>query len=780
MKSISSSLQKALFSQNPKYYKKIILYKRLWDDENLKYIYDDSEDISRYLIEISPIKWKLDSEEYSAWSCANTTVVLNNLTGYFTPGNQNSCFTGEENFFASKVEVFAGAKTSQGREEVLIFRGFILNAPQEHPEDKTITITLSGELEKLASFSAQEISQTAQGELLGQDEGSEFYTLNYGVGFIKQVKEGTSLETATLLQAGTDYSVSSFNQLNQGAKIKLKTPLTSGHSLWADYVYWWQNKPLDWLAKQVAQKSLSQASDIDEVYFNHSITNTFEQPAFSAFTEGTLENIEISSNHLQLKSDFLQSADFSWTILEKPSNVSFTFTQNSAFLSSGSLSSAAAAYSQSAQAYGTWQIDASSNWTNTPNQFNFFISSASDYRSASGYCLTHYKYGNYMLFTLYRADSGTLTEIGGASYSLGSQISKIKYRLARNNEGKFYLWVKALEPSQSSWYNLGLIATDNTYTQSCYLLLKMVNSGYQGIENISLSSLCASGSGEISPNGTYLSPVIDGGQYLINWDNFSLDQTLNSGTSKTFWRGKDTLEDSWSAWTEITNNQTPSTQNRYLQLKWSATSNQEQTSTPVLNSWSLIYYTNSVNIALVNTYQKNCLEVMQELALLSGFIIGYKADGTFLFKQRTSSESCLTLTKGEIINIETQNSGLEKLYNRVCVNFGSYQEIKDNNTEDLNRPNLIDKYGLKELKISSGTLLPAENANLALAAASAIYEQVCRIKKRAVINTKFLPQIELGDTLLINYQNYLEISMSVEGLEFDLENWILRLDLKEV
>ena len=308
----------------------------------------------------------------------------------------------------------------------------------------------------------------------------------------------------------------------------------------------------------------------------------------------------------------------------------------------------------------------------------------------------------------------------------------------------------------------------------------MQNNGYQGIENISLSPLCATGTGNFAPSGNYLSPVIDGGEYLINWDIFSANQTLNNGTTKTFWRAKDTLEDSWSAWTQITNNQTPATDKRYLQLKWAATSNAEQTSSPVLNNWSLVYYTNSVNIALVNTYQKNCLEIMQDLALLSGFIIGYKTDGTFLFKKRIYPESCLTLTKGEIINIEYQNSGIEKLYNRVCVNFGTYQEVKDNNIEVSTRPNLIDKYGLKELKISGGTLLPPENANLALAAASAIYEQVCQVKKRAVINTKFLPQIELGDTLTIDYTNYLEADMSVEGLEFDLENWTLRLDLKEI
>lgn len=780
MKTLSSSLTKAINSQNPKYYKKVLLYKRLWDSENSIYTYDTAVDISAYLAEISPIKWKLDNEGYSVWFCANTTLVFNNLTGYFTPGSQNSPFNAEENFFASKVEVYAGLYTSQGKEEVLIFRGFILTAPQEYPDNKTISITLSGELEKLASFSAEQISQNVQDELLGQDEGEEFTTANFGVGLISEVKQGISLQTTTTLQAGLDYQISSLNQLNQGAKIKLKNALTSGQSLWVSYIYWWQNKSLDWIARQIAQISKSDSSNIDQVYFDQSISNTFEQPSFSAFTEGTFENTELSSNKVQLKNNFLESADFSWTTLEKPSNVSFTFTPNSAWLSSGLLSSTAAAYCQSTQAFGTWQIDATSTWSDTEDQTNFFISSSNDYRNTNGYALTHFKYGNYMVFGLYRVDNGTLTALNGATYNLGSHISKIRYRLARDTDGNFYLWLKALEPSQSQWYYLGQLATDNTYTQSNYLVLKMINHGYQGIENISLSPLCATGTGDICPSGNYLSPVIDAGQYLINWGNFTLSQDLNNGSSQIFWRGKDNSEDSWSAWTEITNNQTPDTQNRYLQLKWSCTSNSEQTQSPALNTWSLIFYTNGVNIALLNTYQMTCLEVMQEIAKLSGFIIGFTSQGTFLFKQRTTPQASLTLGKGEIINIERQNSGIDKLYNRVCVNFGSYQEIKDNAQQSLTRPNLIDKYGLKELKISSGTLLPAANANLALAAANIIYGQVCQIKKRAVINTKFLPQIELGDTLTIDYANYLETDMSVEGLEFDLENWTLRLDLKEV
>ena len=101
----------------------------------------------------------------------------------------------------------------------------------------------------------------------------------------------------------------------------------------------------------------------------------------------------------------------------------------------------------------------------------------------------------------------------------------------------------------------------------------------------------------------------------------------------------------------------------------------------------------------------------------------------------------------------------------------------DDFTLNKARPNLIDKYGLKELALSSGSLLPAQNANLARACAPGIFTEVSKIKKRAAIVCRFLPQIELGDVVEVDYGDVLKGNMMVEGLEFNLSDWALRLDL---
>ncbi|MDR0953646.1 MAG: hypothetical protein LBM71_05690 [Elusimicrobiota bacterium] len=144
---------------------------------------------------------------------------------------------------------------------------------------------------------------------------------------------------------------------------------------------------------------------------------------------------------------------------------------------------------------------------------------------------------------------------------------------------------------------------------------------------------------------------------------------------------------------------------------------------------------------------------------------------------RLSNPPCLTLTKAEIINIETISTNLDKLYNRVNINFGAYTKTIDCEAQGEPRPNLIDKYGVKELNITGGAFLPAQNANLARACAPNIYAQTCRIKNTATLNIKFTPQLELSDSILLVYDNYFSGPQLIEGIEYDLENWLMRLEV---
>lgn len=292
------------------------------------------------------------------------------------------------------------------------------------------------------------------------------------------------------------------------------------------------------------------------------------------------------------------------------------------------------------------------------------------------------------------------------------------------------------------------------------------------------SSLAAVTSGEAAPQGSYISPVIDTGSNFTGWGNFYISQGTSLGAAYSYIRYKDGGED-WSPWELIENGATPARAGGYIQLKWQAFCSGEGPQ-PALTSWEVSWQSAGAAIAVVNTCAMSCLSVMKELSLLTGYRIGFDTEGTFFFKKRADKPPCLNLTKADIIDIESITGGSDNIYNRVTLNFGPYTRSIDGFSLGEDRPNLIDKYGLKEFCLSSGTLIPAQNVNVAMAAAPYVYGQVSKIKKRAAVKIKFLPHIELEDTLNIAYGDVLNICMRVDGLEFNFSDWTMRLDLTEV
>jgi len=783
MKTISSSLTQSLNGQNIVFAKKVLLYPRVWNGE--EYVFSSPADITPYILEISDIKWKLDSEGYGIWNNANTTLSLSNAAGKFTQGNSSGFLPEGSLLYGAKAEIFAGARNSAGQKEyVKIFRGFALDAASVLYNERTLSLTLSGELARLACYSAADICLSEEGELLGFGSGTEFTTSQKAVGEITNIYRGSlsaGVKSASALTAEQDYQVSSLNQYSAGAKITLTSALIATEGLWADYRRWYTDKPMEWIAEEIAKKSASDSYSIDSVYYDKTVSSSMRQPAQFPFSDGQTVYTEIGASGVNLPASFLNQADFDWSIGENPPNLTFTFSQDGVKVGNGIFSSHANVYAPQTNAYGTWQAEASCDWEDQENHWNYFISSTNNPATTNGYCFTQEKYLYNLIYTLYKVTAGNCQILQTVIVNINYEVKTFRYRIARDSQGNFKLWIRPLTPTLAAdWHAFGTIATDNTYTTCNYQMIDIRNNGNSFIANMKLSPLAATGGGDVGPQGSYLSPVMDGTQNLIAWGNLEASKTDNSGSSSFYYRTRNAESDAWGAWQSLAAGSAPSSSLRYLQLKWEALSDAAQTSSPVLSSWSLNWNSRGVNIALVNTASMTFSDVMQELARLSGYLIGYDSEGKFLFKARSEGAACGNLNKSNILEIESISDGTDKLYNRVSVSFGSYKCVTDPLTSGAARPNLLDKYGVKELSISSGSLLPPDNSNLALAAAPEIYQNVAVVKKRAVLSARFMPQIELGDIFNVSYDDVLSGEMRVEGIEFDLTDWQMRLNLTEV
>ncbi len=784
MKQISSSLNSALSAQKVIYAKKVLLYLRLWSSEQNSYAQTVSLDITRKVLEISPIKWKLDNEGYSIWNSANASLTLSNADNFFDEGNAEGFLSGGKFLYGSRVEIYGGAQTSQGREFTKIFRGFILSSPVYQTEDKTVTFSLSGELARMSSYSALGLSLTEENELLAQDSGSQFSTAKFAVGEVISLRKGALSEGAansTLLKAQNDYQVSDYNSYNSGALIKVNTALNEGEALWITYRRWHTDKSMTWIAQQTAQLCQSASCDIEEVLLEGTVDNTFAQPSMTDFSEGEKYYTQESSGSVILQPTFLESTNLTWTIRERPDEMNFVLTGDSVTTTGRAYANSAAVSAPNTQAYGTWEAEASCNWVDAEYQFNYFIASTPYYGTLNGYCFVQDKIGNDLCYRIYRIDGGVMNIISENEYYFSSTASYFKYRISRDGSGNFRLWTILTVPADmSDWCYHGIVATDNTYTTSSYQVMRSYQVVNLRLYNMKASPLSATGTGSVAPVGTYITPVIDGGEKLIDWGSFSLSQTLNDGSGAAFVRSKTSEESSWSAWQSLASGSAPSSAGRYLQLKWEGHSNTAQTTSPFLDSWQINWTSSGVNISVVNTASMTCLDVMEELARLSGYQIGFDAEGTFIFKARSSGGAVYTLDGANVLEVESLSDGSDKLYSRLSINFGSYSETVDDETLGSARPNKIDRYGIKELSLSSGNLLLPQNANLARACAPEVYGKISVLKKRAVVITKFISHLELGDIVNLNLEGKLTGAMRVEGLEFDLERWTLRLDLTEV
>ena len=773
MQPITNDLQTALNSQNPRYIKKVLLYPRGWDAQRQEYIFAAPLDITRYILEMSPVKSKLDNEAYSQWNTANASITLS--AEFSLP--QGAALHG------AKAEFFSGCALETGQKELIkIFRAFALEEPTEREMGRTITLNLSGELARLALCPAQDISMLAQYELLGQDEGNNFTTANPAVGAVIEVRRGPLSEgpqSAAVLKEEDAYQISSLNQHRQGAALKLTHPLQNGEGLWITYRHWHTDESLDWIALQIAQTAKSESWDIDEISFEETVEHRFAQPSLQSFAEGAFEYAVLENGLIKPAQGFMQTVDYTWAVAEKPAGVSFNFTPNSIALDGNNFATVASGWgSGNDSAYGTWEFQCAVPWGEDERQFKYFISSTNNRTTTNGYCISEVRIGTIWTSILYRVDNGVRVAIHQTVLNL-NVVGQYRYRISRGPGGEFRIQIRYI--NGPGWHNFGHVCTDNTHKTSAYFGVVFYFSAANMVFDISHSPLAATGHGDYPPVCVYTSPVIDGTTALEAWGNFSIREQSGAGCSSlTYVRVKEDISSPWGQWAAISDGNTIADTPQFAQFKWVGCSDLQQLTAPALESWGISWQARNINIAVVNMAAMTCLDVLQELAKMSGFKIGYDYDGKFLFKKRVQSAPCVTLTKHEIIEIETLSPGASKMYNRVAVNFGPYSRVIDCKILGDARPDLIDSYGVRTLDISSAALLPAQNANLARALAPGIYQQACRLKKRAAAVVKFLPYLELGDVVNISYGQFLNAQMQIEGIELNLETWQMRLDLAEV
>jgi len=804
MRTLDVELQNALGNNSPAYYKRVYLYRRTWT--GTAYVDDTVIDISDYVLEISPIKWKLDKEGYGEWTLDNATLTLSNGKNEFKQGNTDGFFGANKIFFKSKIVIKAGVKFDDGTESIdYVFTGFVSEEPDYQTSDRKVSVAISGHMALFSEISAEAVSTASLNWLAGSDSGTVFTTTDFGVSEDITVKKGTTTagpSAATELLPDKDYSVSQTNDIALGAKVTLVQALLSGQSLWVSYKYWYQNKTIEWVVGQVCAAAGITSISISPATFSNDVRNVFSAVDKTDFDLGTYVNTECYNDDVRVADPGYYTPFNTWAITENPHNATLTQADGSAGLDLG------VGGSNGWHTIRNDQTNANGVWIFRGYDFTFkylhFISDTGDRTTTSGYALEYTGVAHYP-FKLWRYDAGAATLLWTCP-KVSFTYPIFKVRISRDTNNTFRIYLNEYNSPADSWGIYGTIA-DATHTTSTYVIATMNYTGglSPGAALIKIEGWTA------TYEAYYLSPVIDGTASLTYWGKLTMSQYIPSDeTYKTEVREGDDGT-TWGAWQEVGSSGDMGVTKRYAQLKWSSIYCYGGT----LGEWEVDYYSSQITIPLVDMSGLTCMDALEQLAGMCCYEMGFDSNDIFFFRPRTNTLSAVAvLNKNNIAEVSNVTDGVDRVYNSVKVSFGGYEKICDSVSEAETPPTSVDKYGTKELEISSSNFLPAANVDLAYAIAPTVYDYTAEPRRRAAVVAKYNMTLELGDKVSVKFEepdvwrawlwgdpdiiygmsdvvyydedyaygklSLFGLDMRIEGVEFDLEAWTTTYDLVEV
>lgn len=783
METITSSFERALSSSFPTYVKKIFLYARTFSATAEQY--GPAREVSGKLIEISPIKWKVDTEGYGEWNASTCTLTFDNRDGAFYAGGEY--FGADSEIHKSKICVHAGARGGGGIDEtILVFEGYILRAPVYHPEEKIVTLSISSRLSLLEEISAQDICLNAEGQLLTAETRKIFYTRNGAVGEMRRVYRGAALASARPLTAGRDYDVSDIAVYDTPAKIILKEDLPETENLWADYRYYYQDKDLHWVAEQVADKAGAAERNIEELTFDTAVQNSFEESQATEF-RGTFDATMVDAEgRVTIAGDFFASnINVVWRAENTPAGTSWTLSPDGVRLN-GTNSSMASAYAAQSLAYGTWRWNMGIPTSSNLLSYYQFIASTSVRSTANGYAVGLTRVNEKISVGIYKVTGNTFTLLGTkAEFPISNQLVECELQVTRNTSGQFNVWFR--HAGLPEWDERGILATDTTYRASAFQICSFSqNTDNRFIENIKINSVVALNTENVYPVGNYFTQEITPVQNFLQWESYIFEQETPPGvtTGSLWFRSKELPQNDWTAWIPIAD--LPGSKERIIQLRW-ASRCIDGITRPYLKKIFLVWRTQGASISVVNTSKMTCLDTLKELARMSSYEIGFDRKGVFLFRKRnTQTSGFYVLGGGEIYAVDTVLGGVDDVYNTINVNYGKFSEEISSVSEGESFPSSQDRYGVRIYELHSNAFLPQEGANISKPLGKMLYGYLKDAKKKVTLTARFMPQIELGDIVKLDYRSdggaerFENVFWRVEGIELDLENWKTRLDLREV
>lgn len=714
MITLPAPLEKVMQSQDLKGLKPFaVLFRNKWDSVNNKFELEPNPiDISDMIAKPNTLSMTLDVSEIAQYNANNITLTLTDKDNRFVEGTPKSYFPSGYQLYGSKVILYYGLDVGNWTS---LFVGVIKDLPTHKPEQYQVDLKLISPLELLKDIEAKDFSDKYTGEALTfvevDDDGHYVYhTANTGVGGFSAV-----YADGNKLFEGIDYEISQTNALGLPAIITIIKSDYYSSTITADYYCWKTGLSVEQIVSGlVALGGYTSNTDIRSVnWVNGSEGNTplnfsdvsyaigyyFENENFNFnwFDISSWDNFQISNKGIMRKSIF-------------PSE--FTINFNMAF------ESKPGAWQGSTAAYCIGDELGGANW---PRNGYIIIQ---DHLTSR---LRVIKFENNTI-----SNPTTGVDVSGyMSYSglAGVQVKNGNITFLRVGGGTFGTYPLFFTPA---WEQFVALYSDTRATVSGMKFSP-------NTDNYIISNEAEQ----------YSVPVLKT-KPLYFADGFyaTLEADDNARYSLKY-----SFSDDGETFSDLANvdiNTNLGINRRYVYFAFTIT-----TPPPFgINIIEPSYYYNIVILVLrlVNLSGKSVLEVLQDLALISGYEFGVDRNGIFFFRPRSQSTTPIfDLDESEIVKIENVKQNFNDFFTKLTLTFAQIPLEFYANTGT--RPTPVDKYGIINKEIDKPDIVNYDNPELAQAIGPQLLAIYSDLSDVIQCTAKLNLSLELGDIVNLK-RNY--------------------------
>jgi len=722
--------------------RRVVAYRRrYWDIDAQAFVYEaDWQAVADSNIKsVSKTKEELDAVKLNEFRVGSLTVILYNAANEWQERKNYGRFAKDSAarlgytayrtlFKVAEVYVYEDGTES---EEVRLFTGYV-SAVAFNPDDKTAQFSLDASHILLDDVDAERYSTQITGEIIGIGDGvtTDFYTAQKNVGRIQRL-----FLDGLLLAQGTDYTVSDTCAYDTQAKISFAAAPTTGKLVKADYFCWHTGleiaEAVNGLLDLAGIPDNPASRYVEPVTFPYRVIKRLDY----AHTDGLRYDC----------SDLPENVTPAWNNYETTGSATANVSGNVLNLSSGSTSTAGSK---------KWSI--STGAVTDATVFSFYSSVLLANTESFG-------------AVNYGTDGSTLAQAGIISDGAGNASLAVKF-------GGTTLWSAACGLNQTHGFCIyhqpgrfvvfidGILRVNYTYTPGT-LQTPVVSFGATlGAANpvatnatFQIINLCgdfgAVSSFTLPLVGTKLYPVMDFTESIKAFCGLSESAVLPADSAVSFKTQTSADNSTWNALVSVQSGQIASPALRYGRLQITRQTSASGQELPLLTGHGITYGTLTTKLRMADCTGYSVLDAITELANIASYIFGFDRAGKFFFKSRinTITEPAITLRTEDIVEISAIPDGLQYLYNKIVSAYGNYQAVVEPSTFNSPQPDSQARYGVRQLRVGSSQLLIEQDADIATGTAYSYFQLFSRPRKQYSVTAKFLPQIEAGDLVRLQY-----------------------------